>query len=125
MSRNDNSGDSTKRPGNSVDKDDELNVGETVADAIKRQNFSWRHAFVGSSSVFEISNRRRHPVRRGFSYMLGYLSLILRRSLLKFSIDLIHPLYIPPLVQVSVFYRQSNFVSHNLKNETCVGEILM
>ena len=57
--------------------------------------------------------------------MLGYLSLILRRSLLICSIDLIFPLPNPQLVQVSVFCRQSNFVSHDLKNETCVGGILM
>lgn len=57
--------------------------------------------------------------------MLGYLSLILRRSLLMGSIDLIPPLPIPQLVLVSVFYRQSNVVSHDLKNETCIGGILM
>lgn len=68
MSRNDNSGDSKNSPGSSVDKGDELNVGETVADAIKRKTLLVAaRVSVGSSLVFDISNRRRHPLRRGFS----------------------------------------------------------
>ena len=46
MSRNDDSGDPKNSPGNSVDKANELNVSETVADAIKRKPFSWQHGFL-------------------------------------------------------------------------------
>ena len=46
MSRNDDSGDSKNSSGDSVDKGDELNVGETLADAIKRKAFSWQHGFL-------------------------------------------------------------------------------
>lgn len=82
-----------------MDEGDELNVGETVADAIKRNALLVAaRVLVGSSPVSDISNRRRHPVHRGFSYMLGYLSLILGRSLLMCSIDLIPPLPILQLV---------------------------
>ncbi len=55
MSRNDNSGDPKNSPGTSVDKDDELNVGETVADAIKRKPFSWQHALLLDLLRYSIS----------------------------------------------------------------------
>ena len=55
--------------------------------------------------------------------MLGYLSLILVRSLLTCSIDLIPPLPILQSISVSVFYRQSDFVSHDLETETGVKGI--
>ena len=82
-----------------MDEGNELKVGETVADAIKRKTLLVAaRVSVGSSSVSDISNRRRHPVHRGFSYVLDYLSLILGRSLLMCSIDLIHPLPILQLI---------------------------
>ena len=82
-----------------MDEGDELNVGETVADAIKHKTLLVAaRVSVGSSLVADISNRCRHPVHRGFSYLLGYLSLILERSLLICSIDLIPPLPILQLV---------------------------
>ena len=82
-----------------MDEGNELKVGETVADAIKRKTLLVAaRVSVGSSSVSDISNRRRHSMHRGFSYVLDYLSLILGRSLLVCSIDLIHPLPILQLV---------------------------
>ena len=55
MSRNDNSGDPKNSPGHSMDKGDELNVGETVADAIKRKLFAWQHGFLLDLARYLIS----------------------------------------------------------------------
>ena len=63
-----------------------------------------------------IRNLGRYPVRRGFSYMLCYISLILMGSLLRCSLDLVHPLPNPQFVQVGVIYRQTNFMSAGSKN---------
>ena len=43
MSRNNKSESPKNGPGNSLDNADEVNVGETVADAIEHGRFSWQH----------------------------------------------------------------------------------
>ena len=65
---------------------------------------------------FHIRNLSRHPVRRGFSSILCYISLILMGSLLRCSLDLVHPLPNPQSVQVGVIYRQTKSMSAGSNN---------
>ena len=56
MSWNNDSGDPKNGPENSGDKTDELNVGETMADAIKRKSFMWQRGFL-FDLVAELTSR--------------------------------------------------------------------
>lgn len=55
MSRKNNLKSPKNGPGNSLDNADEVNVGETVADAIKHKPFSWQHGSLFNLLVYSIS----------------------------------------------------------------------
>ena len=98
-----------------LDNADEVNVGETVADAIEHKPFSWQHGSLFDLLLYSKS-RSTSRASRIFVHVVLYQPHP-DGFAPEMSLDLVHPLPNPQSVQVGVIYRQTNSMSAGSNNQ--------